>query len=300
MTVLIDAPLWPAHGTLWSHLVSDLSVDELHDFATRAGIGRRAFDLDHYDVPEERYAELVALGAVPTDRRELLRRLAAAGLRVPGHARPAAKRSALAARWESLLPGARHVGDELLDRWSEPHRSYHGTEHLTHALDSLAVLDPGRRAPRSVPLALWFHDAVHDGAAGDDEARSAALAEDLLAPLTSSTGSPVVSAPEVAEVCRLVLLTAHHGPAPDDQAGALVSDADLAVLGSAPDRYQRYTEQVRREYAHVPDEVFRPARATVLEQILAGGPVFRTVVGATRWEVPARRNVADEVRRLRA
>jgi predicted metal-dependent HD superfamily phosphohydrolase len=300
VTVLIDAPLWPAHGTLWSHLVSDLSVDELHDFAARAGIGRRAFDLDHYDVPEARYSELVTLGAVPTDRRELLRRLAAAGLRVPGHARPAAKRSALAGRWDALLPGARHVGEELLDRWSEPHRSYHGTEHLTHALDSLVVLDPDRRAPRSVPLALWFHDAVHDGTAGEDEARSAALAEDLLAPLTSSTGSLTISAPEIAEVRRLVLLTAHHAPDPDDREGALVSDADLAVLGSAPDRYLRYTEQVRREYAHVPDEVFRPARATVLEQILAGGPVFRTAVGAERWEDPARRNVADEVRRLRA
>jgi predicted metal-dependent HD superfamily phosphohydrolase len=304
VTVLIDAPLWPAHGTLWSHLVSDLSVDELHDFAGRAGIARRAFDLDHYDVPESRYAELVALGAVPTERRELVRRLAAAGLRVPGHARPAAKRAALVARWETLLPGARPVGDALLDRWSEPHRSYHGTGHLTHVLDSLVVLDPERRAPRAVSLALWFHDAVHDGAAGDDEARSADLAEALLSPLTgdddgTGRGAGPLSPEEVAEVRRLVLLTTHHDPGPDDHAGALVSDADLAILGSAPDRYLRYTDQVRREYAHVPDEVFRPARATVLEQILAGGPVFRTAVGAERWEAAARRNLTDEVRRLR-
>ena len=63
MTVLIDPPQWPAHGTLWAHLVSDESLDELHDFAEAAGIPQRAFDHDHYDVPEEKYALLVQRGA---------------------------------------------------------------------------------------------------------------------------------------------------------------------------------------------------------------------------------------------
>ncbi|KQU00247.1 DUF4031 domain-containing protein [Sanguibacter sp. Leaf3] len=315
MTVLIDAPLWPAHGTLWSHLVSDLSLDELHDFAARAGIARRAFDLDHYDVPEARFAELVALGAVPTDRRELVRRLAAAGLRVAGHARGAAKRAALQARWDALLPGTPTVGSELLDRWYEPHRTYHGPAHLTHVLDSLVVLDPDRTAPRAVALALWFHDAVHVGAAGADEAASAALAGEMLGALGARStavgtaeaqgtqgvkGAAGVESTEVAEVQRLVLLTTLHDPAPDDYAGALVGDADLAILGSAPDRYTRYTEQVRREYAHVPDEVFAPARAEILERLLDTGPFFRTAVGSERWEAAARRNVSDEIVRLRS
>ena len=82
MTVLIDPPLWPRHGLLWSHLVSDESLAELHALADRAGLPRRAFDLDHYDVPHTRHAELVALGAVPVDTRELVRRLRASGLRV--------------------------------------------------------------------------------------------------------------------------------------------------------------------------------------------------------------------------
>lgn len=295
MTVLIDAPLWPAHGTLWSHLVSDLSLDELHDFAARAGIARRAFDLDHYDVPEARFAELVAFGAVPTDRRELLRRLSAAGLRVAGHSRSAAKRSALQDRWDALLPGAAEIGTDLLDRWYEPHRGYHGPGHLTHVLDSLVVLDPEGTAPRAVALALWFHDAVHDGVAGEDEAASAALAGERLA----ARGGAALHPDEVAEVQRLVLLTTRHDPAPDDHAGALVCDADLAILGSAPDRYTRYTEQVRREYAHVPDEVFAPARAEILGRLLDAGPFFRTAMGSERWEAAARRNVADEIVRLR-
>ncbi len=82
MAVLIDEPIWPNHGTVWGHLVSDSSLDELHAFARRAGIPERGFDHDHYDYPEERRAELIALGATPVSGRELLLRLQAAGLRV--------------------------------------------------------------------------------------------------------------------------------------------------------------------------------------------------------------------------
>ncbi len=82
MTVLIDQPRWPAHDTLWSHLVSDASLDELHEFAGRMGIPRRGFDLDHYDVPERKYDELVAAGAEPVTIRQLVERLRDSGLRV--------------------------------------------------------------------------------------------------------------------------------------------------------------------------------------------------------------------------
>ena len=82
MAVLIDDPMWPLHGRKWAHLVSDVSLDELHEFAERAGIPRRGFHGDHYDVPEEYHADMVALGATPTPSRELVRRLRAAGLRL--------------------------------------------------------------------------------------------------------------------------------------------------------------------------------------------------------------------------
>ncbi|WP_129338657.1 DUF4031 domain-containing protein [Cellulomonas endophytica] len=83
MTVLVDPPLWPRHGTTWSHLVSDASLAELHAFAAAAGLPPRAFDEDHYDVPAERYDALVAQGAEPVGTRDLVRRLRASGLRVP-------------------------------------------------------------------------------------------------------------------------------------------------------------------------------------------------------------------------
>lgn len=82
MTVLIDEPMWPAHDTVWGHLVSDVSLDELHVFAERAGIPRRAFDRDHYDYPAHKRDDLIALGARPVSVRELVERLSASGLRV--------------------------------------------------------------------------------------------------------------------------------------------------------------------------------------------------------------------------
>ena len=87
MAILIDPPRWPAHDTLWSHLISDESIDELHDFAGANGIPRRGFDLDHYDVPASKYDELVAAGAVPVDGHELVRRLIGSGLRVTARQR---------------------------------------------------------------------------------------------------------------------------------------------------------------------------------------------------------------------
>ncbi|HLS24540.1 MAG TPA: DUF4031 domain-containing protein [Beutenbergiaceae bacterium] len=102
MAILIDPPLWPAHGTIFAHLVSDESLSELHDFAARAGLHERAFDGDHYDVPAERYDDLVALGAQPVSGRELIRRLRASGLRIPARDRREMLRRTLTAAWRTL------------------------------------------------------------------------------------------------------------------------------------------------------------------------------------------------------
>lgn len=81
--ILVDPPTWPGHGRFWSHLASDTSYAELHDFARRLGVPERGFDRDHYDLPERLHAEAVRLGATEVTSRELAARLRAAGLRRP-------------------------------------------------------------------------------------------------------------------------------------------------------------------------------------------------------------------------
>jgi hypothetical protein len=88
VAILVDPATWPGRGRLWCHLVSDESFEELHAFARACGIPERAFERDHYDVPAERRAEMVAAGAQEVRSRELVSRLTAAGLRRPKHRPP--------------------------------------------------------------------------------------------------------------------------------------------------------------------------------------------------------------------
>lgn len=201
----------------------------------------------------------------------------------------------LLGRWATLVgrtaAAVRH-GHTLLDRWSEPHRHYHAVSHLRAVLDALDLLAGEVRSPTVVRLAAWFHDAVYEGRPGDDERASAGLADATLTEL----GLPPS---DVAEVRRLVLLTATHDPSPGDDDGAALCDADLSVLGGTPADYQAYTEAVRRDYAHVPDDAFQAGRAAVLDRLLAHDPLFHTPTGRRLWQTAARRNITAELARLR-
>ncbi len=187
---------------------------------------------------------------------------------------------------EDRWPLASHldVRDELLAAYGSPGRSYHDLRHLAEVLDRL---DDLACTTRTVVLAAWFHDAVYDGTA-DDEERSAAWAERVL---------PGGLGPEVA---RLVRLTADHRPADDDPDGQALCDADLAILASPAYRYAEYARDVRREYAHVPDADFARGRSAVLADLLAKPALFQTARGFDLWEAAARRNVAAELARLEA
>ncbi|MEU1585817.1 metal-dependent phosphohydrolase [Micromonospora sp. NPDC005710] len=201
-------------------------------------------------------------------------------------------------RWRAAARGAgarpdqdiTRAGEQLIVRWREPHRHYHTLAHLTAVLD--VVDQHADLATRADPvrLAAWFHDAVYDPrAAGDaNERDSAALAGSALTGLG-------VPAPTVAEVRRLVLLTAGHTVAPGDRDGALLCDADLAVLAAPPAQYERYAAAIRREYAHVPEPAFRAGRAAVLTGLLALPALFRSPPLASGWEEPARDNVRREL-----
>jgi predicted metal-dependent HD superfamily phosphohydrolase len=292
VAILIDPPRWPAHGTHFSHLVSDTSLAELHEFAARAGIPERAFDLDHYDVPAGRYQELVARGASEVSGGELVRRLVASGLRIPARRRGSKLDSVLLDHWNRLLPGRPELGRDLVARWGEAHRRYHDRTHLLAVLEALrALLEAGEEPgpePGAVWLAAWFHDAVYSGAAGRDEQESARLAGDLLA----RAGRPDR---EIEETVRLVLLTASHRPDERDQAGALLCDADLSVLGRSPAGYRAYVQAVRTEYAHVGDADFAAGRGAVVRRLLDLDPLYRTGTARRFWLAQARENLAAEL-----
>jgi predicted metal-dependent HD superfamily phosphohydrolase len=206
----------------------------------------------------------------------------------------AADDATLAARWRAAVPSADPAAADaaladLRARYGEPHRRYHTLAHVAAVLAALDGL-PGAGSPAAV-LAAWYHDAIYDPTAPGNEAASAELARAVLPGLG-------VDAATVAETARLVELTAKHAVAPGDDAGAAVVDADLSILGAPADVYDRYTDAVRAEYGHVPDERWRPGRAAVLATFAERPVLFHTAVGRERWEAAARANLARELAAL--
>ncbi|MHA3683730.1 DUF4031 domain-containing protein [Leucobacter sp. HY1908] len=313
MAVLIDPPVWPAHGQVWSHLVSDSSYAELHEFARALGVPRRGFDLDHYDLPERLYRDAVALGAAPVSGRELLFALQRSGLRVRQSEKEALRRTRrdayLREEWQLLAEatgiapaaGAR-LAAQLLTRWREPHRRYHDERHLEDVLLALDQLTVGGEAVTpAVLLAAWFHDAIYTGRAGADERACAELAVRELSPAGVHTDT-------VAGVHDLIVATIPPGASsangayavnsrmrPDRASLAQLLDSDLWIFAAPPSRYERYTLDVRAEYASVAEPRFRSGRAQILTAYLERPALYETDFARTRWEARARSNVTAEL-----
>jgi predicted metal-dependent HD superfamily phosphohydrolase len=179
--------------------------------------------------------------------------------------------------WQALKPDDPDQGRDLLQRWREPHRRYHTDRHLQYTLELIDRYADLAEDADVVRMAAWLHDAVYDPRAGDNEERSAAL-----------TGDP--------EVRRLVLLTKTHDAAPGDRNGALLCDADLAILAADPAQYREYAQRVREEYAFVPDDAFRAGRAEVLRGLLALDDLYKIVPERADWTRRARFNMEAELR----
>lgn len=326
MSIYIDPPTWPAHGTVFSHLISDVSLAELHEFAATAGISEHAFDRDHYDVPAHLYDELVRAGAKELSGAELTRTLIASGLRIPLKERPEKIRPRLLRAWEAAFaprlntPRLKHVeapaelrtqltaqvaelGESLLQAWEQPHRAYHHSGHLSQMLTDLDRLYAHRTqgsTPLALVLAAWFHDAVYEGAPGEDERRSEQLANASLEPLVTAG---LLDVDELQMVSLLVRATATHElpesadlPAGYERADIqFFLDADMAILAADSARYRRYLRGVRSEYSHLDDEAFRAGRTTFLRSILGRERVFLSEQALKLWEEPARANLQAEL-----
>jgi predicted metal-dependent HD superfamily phosphohydrolase len=197
----------------------------------------------------------------------------------------------LLARWNTNLPQQLELGENLITRYSEPHRRYHTTKHLLHVLTMIDQLADDHDI-FLVRLAAWFHDAVYAIPAGQvsNEEASARLALREL----SRVG---LEQEDLNQIARLVRLTETHVPGPRDPEGELLCDADLAILASDPSDYADYVAAVREEYAQLPEEGFLAGRLAVLTE-LADREIFRTAKGRQLTDA-ARVNLTAELAAVR-
>lgn len=189
---------------------------------------------------------------------------------------------------EFLTPELR---SHLLRCWNEPQRRYHNETHLRAVLRAVDALEADGESfdGTAVRLAAWMHAAVFDPTGSENNEKSAVWAERVLD-----------AAAPVEEVARLVRLMGGHRVERGDLNGAVLSDADLAVLGSDPETYDTYASDVRHEFAHVPGERFVAGRVAALEGLLERRSIFLTRAGRDAWEKQAHANLNRELGMLRA
>ncbi len=193
----------------------------------------------------------------------------------------------------AVVAGHDAACEALLGRHREPHRRYHTAAHVLAVCRHVDDLARHHPVPDhdAVLAAGLFHDAVYDPASSAYEEASAALAERVLADVGWSPS-------RAAEVARLVLLTAGHRADAGDDGGAVLLDADLAVLGASPAAYAAYVAGVRAEYAHVDDDAWRRGRGEVLRRFLAQPSIFTTPTMRAAREQRARANLTAELATL--
>lgn len=199
-------------------------------------------------------------------------------------------------RWAEFWRGLGGSGDsaarfaELEARYTEPHRAYHNLAHVMDCLGKLGTASHLAMNPAAIEMALWYHDAVYDPRAKDNEEQSAALA----AQVAKAIGLPDAIR---AQVNPLILATKKHETAVHPDAPLMV-DIDLSILGAARTRFDEYEMQIRREYHWVTPEAFAAGRIAVLQGFLNRPSIFTTEFFRSQFEQPARDNLARSIARL--
>lgn len=190
--------------------------------------------------------------------------------------------------WQALgVAAPAPLLQRLLQAYAEPQRHYHTLQHLGEAL---ALLEPAlalAQQPGEVELALWFHDAIYDTQAKDNEARSADWAVAAL----REQGLPADAAQRMHD---LVMATC-HAALPQGVDAQLLVDADLGILAAGPQRFAEYERQVRAEYQWVPLPLYRARRREVLQGFLDRGAIYGSAHFHERLEARARRNLEQSL-----
>lgn len=195
--------------------------------------------------------------------------------------------------WKELgAAPAAGLFDELISRYSEPHRRYHSVRHLEECFAKLDEVRSLAEHPGEIELALWFHDAIYDTHRQDNEARSADWARSSL---LDAGGSGIAG----DRFHALVLIT-RHAALPQGTDAQILVDVDLSILGANAERFDEYEQQIREAYRWVPEFVFRRKRKAILEEFLARPTIFNTRHFIERYEQQARSNLPRSLQRLSA
>jgi predicted metal-dependent HD superfamily phosphohydrolase len=204
---------------------------------------------------------------------------------------------AVSRRWQQLCeqfgaPSRRvhATWHEIQHAYREPQRRFHTLEHLGEVLVLIDMIVEPSLPARSLELAAWLHDLVYDPMRTDNETASAGWAREHLPTLG-------VDDVIVTEVCDLIMMTIDHDPVVTDPHATALCDADLAVLGAPPRRYERYAADVRWEYVDLSDDEWRVGRRRVLESFLSRPHLYHHASLRT-WDSRARRNMSSELTRL--
>jgi len=178
----------------------------------------------------------------------------------------------------------------LCSLYSRPDRAYHNLDHVAAVLDTVSRFEGLLHEPLEVRLAVWFHDYIYDTRRKDNEEQSA-----LYATVIFDGEQWAMLRPRLTE---LILATkTHHARWGDIDCQVLV-DADLAILGTPPDVYDRYAGAIRAEYAWVPEADYRAGRRRVLGGFLEREHLYQTAQARHLWEEAARDNLRREIGQL--
>lgn len=178
----------------------------------------------------------------------------------------------------------------LVALYRTPARAYHNLRHVEHCLAEYDEVRHLAVHPSAVEAALWFHDAVYDSKATDNEEKSAEIAGKMLAAMGVR--------PALRRTVRKLILHTKHAGVPGTKDGKIVVDIDLAILGASPAVFARYERGIRTEYNWVADSVFRPKRAEFLQSLLNRKRIYATDVFFRKYEAEARKNVSRSIAKV--
>ncbi len=195
--------------------------------------------------------------------------------------------------WRALAgSGDGHeVFERLRASYDEPHRAYHTARHIGACLGLLGDPAVAALATRlhEIEAAIWFHDAIYDTRASDNEERSARMAEESL-------GVAGVPSDVVARIAAYIRATKDH--VVDSADGQLVIDVDLSILGESSDMFASFEEEIRREYSWVDAAAYAAGRAFVLRRFAERPFIYGTALFRERYESKARENIARSIAAL--